>query len=74
MNLEDNSAEFIDGLHRLQRLLNVPSKDDDTTSVLQAISKLVSEKLSANAVKEFTAKQNSSTTSKNDVISIKFMI
>ena len=35
---------------KLQRLLNVPSKLNDITSVLQAISKLISEKLNQNAI------------------------
>ncbi len=41
---------------QIQKLLNVPSKPDDTTSVLQAVSKLIADRLSVNAVKQEQAK------------------
>lgn len=37
----------------MQRLLNVPSKPDDNLTVLQAVSKLVSEKLNPKNVQSF---------------------
>lgn len=48
----DTSQDFNDGLHRMQRLLNIPSKQDDNTSVLQAMSKLIADKLNPDAVKQ----------------------
>ena len=47
-----NSSDFIDGLHRMQRLLNIPTKQNDNTSVLQAMSKLVSDKFSPEAMQQ----------------------
>jgi hypothetical protein len=35
----------VNGLHRMQRLLNIPTKENDNTAVLQAISKLIYDKL-----------------------------
>ncbi|RNA06337.1 hypothetical protein BpHYR1_023269 [Brachionus plicatilis] len=49
-NIDYNSVDFVDGLNRMQRLLNVPTKSGDNLTVLQAISKLVSEKLNPKAV------------------------
>ena len=46
----DASDEFRQGMEKVQRLLNVPSKLNDLTSVLQAIAKLISEKLNPTAV------------------------
>ncbi len=37
-------------MEKVQRLLNVPSKLNDATSILQALAKLISEKLNSNAV------------------------
>ena len=36
----------------MQRLLNIPSKQDDTATVLQAISKLVADKFNKNSNQE----------------------
>jgi hypothetical protein len=42
----------------MQRLLNIPSKTDDYTSVLQAISKLISDKLNAVVIQNAITKNN----------------
>lgn len=40
-----NSEDFKQGMYKLQRLLNIPSKENDSSTVLQAISKLIHDKL-----------------------------
>lgn len=52
--IKDSSAEFKEGLNRIRTLLNIPTKPDDTTAVLQAVSKLICEKLNPNAIKSAT--------------------
>ena len=42
----------------MQLLLNVPSKQNDNLSVLQAISKLISDKLNPSSVQNFLEEQN----------------
>jgi hypothetical protein len=54
----------------MQRLLNIPSKTDDYTSVLQAISKIISEKLNASVIQEAISKN--STAKSKDVIFISY--
>ncbi len=56
----DNSQEFREGIERMQRLLNIPSKTDDYTSVFQAISKIISEKLNASVIQDTISKINNS--------------
>ena len=46
---------------KLQRLLNVPSKLNDSTSILQAISKLISEKLNQNAIQNVLSAEQKKT-------------
>ncbi len=47
----DSSVEFKEGLNKIRTLLNIASKSDDTKSVLEAVSKLICEKLSSDAIK-----------------------
>lgn len=63
-NLNYSSVEFKEGLNKIRNLLNIPPKSDDTKSVLEAVSKLICEKLSSDAIK--TASLQSKTT--NDQI------
>lgn len=42
----------------MQRLLNVPSKENDVLMVLQAISKLISDKLNPTAIKNALEQRN----------------
>lgn len=55
-NLNYQSEEFKQGLYNVMRILNVPAKLDDNTSNLQAVSKLISEKLNPSTI---AALQNS---------------
>lgn len=48
--LKDNSEEFKQGLYSVMRVLNVPARPDDNTSNLQAVAKLISEKLNQTAL------------------------
>ena len=54
-------------MEHVQRLLNVPSKLNDTTSILQALAKLISEKLNPSAVQACLNEQKISKNS-NEVI------
>jgi hypothetical protein len=58
-NSIDNSQEFLDGLHRMQRLLDIPTKEGDMTSVLQATSKVIYDKLRADIIQANLAQNKS---------------
>lgn len=58
--LKDTSREFVEGLNQMQRILNVPTKSDDNLTVLQAVSKLISEKLNPKIVQSFLEQHQSS--------------
>jgi len=47
---KENSEEFLTGLARVQKILQICSKGSDTLSVLQAVADLVSSRLSTLAV------------------------
>lgn len=57
-NIDYNSDEFKSGLSRLQSLLKVPSKHNDVTSILQAISEIISERLTPLALQSFSKQTN----------------
>ena len=46
---KDTSAEFKEGLERLRKLLGVPTKENDHTSVLQAVSLLLEQTVNSQA-------------------------
>jgi hypothetical protein len=48
--LLDTSNEYKEGVKRVQKILDIPNKTDDLTSVLQAISFLISEKLNQTSI------------------------
>jgi hypothetical protein len=56
-------------MEKVERLLNVPSKLNDTTSILQALAKLISEKLNPSAVQACLNEQKISKNS-SEVISL----
>ena len=56
-------------MQKVQALLNVPSKTNDTTCILQALSKLISEKLNMTAVNANLSK-SSNTSEKSQELQI----
>lgn len=60
-------------MEKVQRLLNVPSKLNDATSILQALAKLISEKLNPNAVQTCLNEQRN-LKNETEVIHFKYYI
>ena len=57
-------------MNQLRKLLNVPNKIDDYTSVLQAISKIIGEKLSSSAVQSYLLEKQESNKSADQAVQL----
>ncbi|CAF0720329.1 unnamed protein product [Brachionus calyciflorus] len=66
-NIDFTSPDFVEGLHRMQRLLNVPTRPNDNLTVLQAISKLIADKLNPSSVQMFLDEQKQSKIEKESI-------
>ena len=65
IHVSDTSQEFRSGLERLQKLFSIPAKPNDHTSVLQALSKLIVDKLNTTSMQDALTNNSQVTATKN---------